>query len=758
MRTPSSFLYVVILIVTISPMWLSPAANASCVEPVDEEASTAQDNGSTPAPVSSLCATEEFAQRWKFMDYRQSVDAESLVALGKVSPSDIPLIVRQLKDPSWQHRQAAAQALGEIGDRDPDVLVELRAIVDRGLPLLRDIKPESEILKGLGNYVDSSEAARTDIFVVKEACIALARLGDKDPLLELLAIDNSVTFDASLDAMQRLGFVDATFAEKMVSNFQNGVWNVEDRLGAGVVEILGLLGRESPEVIRFLEQHFSKSESIGLRIQCGYALWQIGNHRPDVAESLVQYMRKGDLHASSLATAYLARYEPPHKEVLPKTLQFLKRGDPDARRRALLSLSSLVDNDKSCVTALEDALLDPTFDIRRQAAFIMLEAGLWSDHCIELLAQLPDEQENSKAQPYELAELIVQQGKGNRSITDILLEWCKIELPETAGGMFGSMMGPDGTKYLAKSGESDILLPVAGLRLLRLTNCREEQVIETVAGLTKSQNEDVRNAAIGTLFTLAPNDPRAIEAAKRRERPMEEEAEASQPDEATISSDPREDLWKASAIFRECGELTEIPRGFSDYMSWYLDHAGESLDTAAIELCLRLHFFEDRAQDVVKSGEFKDSGSDISRELADILKARSVLDDFAITVLFERLNHPYATAYLFETFGTMAQQVPEWTDETLLKMLESADERTQMLIGITLSWRLKSRDEGLKHETRDRLQTLVDSKDSAKSLAARRVLWFIERRRAALLEEAEIERFHKNVGMVEFPAKQPWPK
>ena len=181
-------------------------------------------------PVSTLCGTEEFAAQWKIFDYRNDQDSADLIALGKTSPDDIPLIIAQLRAPFWLHRQAAAKALGVIGNRDPAVIDALQTIVDRGLPLLKGIRPESGLSKELMeklpfNYIDTDEASRTDAFVVIDACISLARLGNTKPLMELVTVKNSVAQDRAFDSIVRLGLADSSFAGKIVKNYNTGVWD-----------------------------------------------------------------------------------------------------------------------------------------------------------------------------------------------------------------------------------------------------------------------------------------------------------------------------------------------------------------------------------------------------------------------------------------------------------------------------------------------------------------------------------------------------
>ena len=116
----------------------------------DVDISTSEEqNEEQKLPVSTLCGTEEFAAQWKIFDYRSDQDSADLIALGKTSPKDIPLIVAQLRAPFWLHRQAAAKALGVIGKRDPAVIDALQTIVDRGLPLLKGIRPEAGLSKEL---------------------------------------------------------------------------------------------------------------------------------------------------------------------------------------------------------------------------------------------------------------------------------------------------------------------------------------------------------------------------------------------------------------------------------------------------------------------------------------------------------------------------------------------------------------------------------------------------------------------------------
>ena len=78
-----------------------------------------EDRGEQKLPVSTICGTEAFAQRWKLFDYRESADSSDLVALARTSPGDLALIVRQLKAPLWTNRTAAAKALGMSPRRQP---------------------------------------------------------------------------------------------------------------------------------------------------------------------------------------------------------------------------------------------------------------------------------------------------------------------------------------------------------------------------------------------------------------------------------------------------------------------------------------------------------------------------------------------------------------------------------------------------------------------------------------------------------------
>ena len=719
-------------------------------------------------PVSAICGTEAFAQRWKIFDYRESTDSIDLVALGRTSPGDLSLIVRQLKAPLWTHRTAAAKALGVIGQRDPMVIDELQAIVDRGLPLLKGIKPPSEFSLTLPfNSIDAKEAERTDAFVVIQACISLARLGNSKPLMELVSVRNPIAQDKAFDAIMRLGLADPEFAAKIVENYSKGVWDIADAPIDREFEILGFAGKGDEEVIKFLSHQFRTAESPALRLACGSALWQISQARPDIADLLVALMLEGDLRTSSLATHFMARNEPPPREAIETTFLHLNRGDAPARVTALFNLPHLWDNDPACLAAIEDAVHDPTFSVRMEAATLLLRNGRWNDDWLEILAEIPAQQATTKVPLISLARLFAERSKSHRSVADVFLEWCS-ETADYADVYLEYDQHPGAIK-LQDEVRGGAHLSVWAVRLLRAANCRDKDVIERVAQLTKSKNGDLRRAAIGTLFVLAPDDRRAINAIRRPKDlsqrdsglPESPSGDDVEPKIAVQHSDGElTGFQEADRVFAECGELSIVPFGLPEYFEDYLlqyseftnrEKGNSSLPNSALAVGIRLQLCEERVMQVMEemagTEDFEDS------KIPTFIAERGKLDESARRILTQLSCHGHMPTRqgALEQLGAMAQQRSDWTDLKLLSDLRNPDVAVQIQASLALSYRLKTASDEIAPETRMLLQKMTQESNTAISLAAHRALWFIERRRAELLPDGEWEEFEKRAGVVPLP-------
>lgn len=752
-------------------------SGAAAAQTSDADISTSEEQSDgQKLPVSTLCGTEEFASQWKILDYREDQDAADLIALGKTSPKDIPLIVAQLTAPLWVHRQAAAKALGVIGKKDPAVINALQAIVDRGLPLLKAIRPEAGLSKELMEKlplaaIDTDEATRTDAFVVIDACVSLARLGNTKPLMELVTVKNSVAQDRAFDSIVRLGLADSSFAAKIVENYNTGVWDIADAPIDVEFAILGFVGKDNDQVIEFLTHHFTTTESRALRNVCGAALWQISHTRPDVAATLVRLMNEGNLRTSSVATLLLARNDPPLQEVIQMTFRHLKRGDDAARLTALMSLPFLADDDPACLGAIEQAVRDFSFSVKVEAANMLLKNGRWNDDCLTVLTQVPTQQPNTKVPLLPFVRRFAEQSKGDRRVVDVFLEWCN------GNSDYSDVyLEYEDALRLEDEVRIDDQLSVWAVRMLRTVNCRDQDVIEHLARLTTSENGNLRRAAIGTLFFLAPEDPRAIQAVKRpkdlsqRALGPDESASAENSDsdsDAQISDRRRNGFQEADRIFAECSELREVPIGLAEYFADYLlqlsefkkmEYGRSAPAHSALTLGIQLKLSEERVmqliEEMVEKEQFDDS------KLPALMERRGVLDEFALKVLTRLMSYEYfpTRKRAVDRLGTMAQQRPDWTDSKLLSDITNPEVAVQIQASIALAYRLKVPSDAIAPETLTRLQAMTIDDDPVISLAARRAVWFIERRHAEFLPDAEWDNFTERLGVVALPDQPALPE
>ena len=106
----------------------------------------------------------------------------------------------------------------------------------------------------------------------------------------------------------------------------------------------------------------------------------------------------------------------------------------------------------------------------------------------------------------------------------------------------------------------------------------------------------------------------------------------------------------------------------------------------------------------------------------------------------------------------MAQQRSDWTDSKLLADLTNPDVAVQIQASIALAYRLKVPSDEIAPATLTRLQAMTTDGNPAIGLAAHRAAWFIERRRAELLPDAEWDNFTKRLGVVALPDQPALPE
>jgi HEAT repeat protein len=152
-------------------------------------------------------------------------------------------------------------------------------------------------------------------------------------------------------------------------------------------------------------------------------------------------------------------------------------------------------------------------------------------------------------------------------------------------------------------------------------------------------------------------------------------------------------------------------------------------------------------EEMAGTEDFEDS------EIPTFIAERGKLDEPALKILTRLLCHGHMPTRqrALEQLGAMAQQRADWTDIKLLSDLKDPDVAVQIQAGIALSYRLKTASDQIAPETLMLLQKMTQDENTAISLAARRALWFIERRRAELLPDAEWKEFEKRAGVVPLP-------
>ncbi|MEW6619796.1 MAG: HEAT repeat domain-containing protein [bacterium] len=287
--------------------------------------------------------------------YVRSASAEAIGMLG--DKSALPQLIPLLSDANWFVRSAAVEAIGKLGDKS--ALPQL-------IPLLSDAEWDvvrSAAAEAIGKLGDKSVLPKlipllndADGYVCSAAARAIGELGDKSVLPKLILLLKDAKWDVRSAAARAIGNVrDKSVLPQLIPLLSDA----DGYVRSAAARAIGKLGDKSalPQLIPLLSD-----DEWYVRSAAAEAIGKLGDK--SALPQLIPLLSDADGYVCSAAARAIG--ELGDKSVLPKLILLLKDAKWDVRSAAARAIGKL--GDKSALPQLIPLLNDAKWDVRSAAA------------------------------------------------------------------------------------------------------------------------------------------------------------------------------------------------------------------------------------------------------------------------------------------------------------------------------------------------------------------------------------------------------
>jgi HEAT repeat protein len=308
----------------------------------------------------------------------------ALRGLDELSPEEVRALLKSLGDSDAWTRAGAAQTLGELGPRTPEVLralaktlVEdttaqprqsaLRALLQMG-PAAREVLPailkaikdphiRSEALVVIGRLGNDAKdgvpaliEALADRFLRGPAAIALGQIGPAaTPAIPALidCFDDPSTITHTTEALARIG-------PAAIEPLLKGLANKNAQVSMQSANTLGKFGAKPVAALAKIVAEGNRSASW----LAAHALSLIGPDAKDARPELLAALKVDNPALRRAATRALCRIDPLHAEVFPVLVKLIDDADISNRFEVIRSLGELGPRARDALPALTAVLKD----------------------------------------------------------------------------------------------------------------------------------------------------------------------------------------------------------------------------------------------------------------------------------------------------------------------------------------------------------------------------------------------------------------
>ncbi|HQX51026.1 MAG TPA: HEAT repeat domain-containing protein [Planctomycetaceae bacterium] len=525
-----------------------------------------------------------------------------------------------LDDTSLQKQLEAAKRLVSDNANHPKAIQTL-------LSLMRDSNSDlaasaMRILGEIGQFEGFEELLRSDDIVVREKAVLAIRYSDADrsavlpKLIPLLDDPGPHIRRLTIGLIPRMSLSPEQAAETL----RPLVKDPDSEVREAVADVLSMLSPPNRHALNLLHELLG-DESADVQISARLSLsWLVEQH-PELKEELKNWLVQ-DPRPQSVHLALILMLPDEYDATLVEILaSYLNDEDETIRRLAIEALDSEIDLPDDILSQIAERLVDEK-DVRTHAAAILARHNEWSP---EVLATLIAELESTEIFDTPAAELLIRRAKENSETANALRRLLKVEEPRLIplrhraaaclllAGRYTHLAQPEIIIALKDPYRTN---REEALRALGRAESIDDPVLSTVLELLESVSANFDQVR-ATLTALAPKQDSVVAALRLR-------------------------LGHRKALVR-----------------------------ARAAACLAPLFPNDLELHQLVIDLFNQSDPDVLWE-AEVAAESLTPDGALIKCLSERIQLGYRIPALL---GSIGQNVPEWTDERLLRDLGDFDSR-----------------------------------------------------------------------------------
>ncbi|MDQ7780410.1 MAG: HEAT repeat domain-containing protein [Planctomycetota bacterium] len=436
-------------------------------------------------------------------DSKANVRAAAAGALGAIkSARPVPDLIKAMNDDDDRVKDAAMQALGEIG---PPAAEAVPALVE----MMRCSQACDALSKiGSASVPALIKAMNDDDYRVKHG--AMRALGEMVPPAAeaILALVEMIEDSEARDALEKMG-------SACVPALMKTLGNANGEVRGNCVKVLGRLRPVTSEVRDALLGLLGTDKDPKVRLEIAYEIGRWATEAASVVPALTETLRDSDADVRLNAVYSLGRFGPAAKSASLQLISMLRDSDETARNAATDSLCQIGAPPLEAIPDLMKRLSDGNERVRRTCAWLLGQLGAQAKPAVDALAKALDDKD-PQVRNYA-AEALGLIGPGAAPAADALARCLRDPEPAVrisaafALGAIGDKAKPH-TKALTEllqDKESRVRV-WAALALARLASLTAEAGMPIVLEALKTDCDTMRSSGAEIAGAFGPNAAQAV--------------------------------------------------------------------------------------------------------------------------------------------------------------------------------------------------------------------------------------------------------